>query len=486
MTLPTMNNQKVIGASHKSSSDFWYTPPRHNMKDLFVFNDSHSSPSLPAGPEEDDGGNSLGSTCMIEARSLGGDCPQPRESPSNCESNKANPSDGFLSASKVSISAAKCLVDQLKKGRSGNRPGSLKQRPNCLFLNHLGTRRASKTAFQAATLEAVLDIESSDFNDPACSFRIPEEVFCPLWDEHCTARGQDHPSLSVSKPDSKCDPIVVPNSPMDRRYFSDPNNFLSEESPQGAKHQARASPLVDDFIGMPSDHNANMPTDYAVMEQYPGYRVGVPTDYAPQDFFYPTESPIRRSNVIEMVGPPTDVIVEPSIDDPDGAGIGLVIPDFPSAGPPRAKQTVKKKVPSFRKCRFPMAESAGYPNTVQSPPYRRRVSSSLRTPQSHYPRSGSMPPSPVTMTRMHHQYPATVSPCQRPRTFTKSSRRKHFGATVSPMKTHRVKTEGLSSARSPSYYRRQSGSRLSPMPYSLAPPPLASSLSRRVRFSNPY
>lgn len=476
-----MSIQSVIAASYTSSSDFWDTPPRHSMKDLCVFTNNHSSPSSSkntVGPEGDDD-----SICTMEVQSLGCDYPQPHEPPSNCTSNPIKPSDGFLSATKANVSATKSLVCQLKKGRPGNKPGSLKQRPNCLFLNHLGTRRVSKTALQAAACEAVLEIESSDFNDPACSFRIPEEVFCPLGDIQGPSRGQYHPSFSAPKSSNDYEPIAIPSSSTRaRRYFSDQNNSLSEDTP---RDQARAPPLADDFIGMPSDHNVNAPTDYALMGQAPGYRVGVPTDFAPQDIHYPTESPIRRSNVIEVVGPPTDFLVEPSIDDPDGAGIGLVIPPFPSAGPSRAKRTIKKKGVSVRKCRFSTVESVGYPNTaLQSPPYRRRVSSSLSTHQSPYPRSGSMPPSPVTNTRLYHQYPATVSPYRPPRTFTKISRRTHYGATVSPLTTRRVSSGRALSTQGPPY-RRQSGSGLSPMPYSLAPP-LASSCSRRVRFSNPY
>ena len=390
-----------------------------------------------------------------------------------------------LYAPKSDISTrSRSLIDQLKNGRSGSEARNPKHKPNCLFLNHLGTRRVSKVALKAAACEAVLEIESSAFDHPDCSFRIPEEILCPMkYDDWASPKqvstemrqslGQHSRSSSACSLGNDYETIAMPYKCKSGSEGSISIHRKDTERPRATLND------VDTFIGIPK-HNHSLPAMNSALDQLSGYPSEVPPDIAPQDFDYPSESPVRRPNVIQLVGPPTDLFVDQTIVDPDAAGIGFAIPPFPAAGPSKKRSPFEKRV-SVRKRRSPVVKTSGYPNAFNSPHVRRRVSYSVSTPQRYFPRTeaspGLTPAPPMTTAYTYRPHPATVSPDQPPRTSTKLSRCHDYETAASPRLA-------LSSTRGPPY-RRQAGVGLSPMPYGLAPP-LVSSRSRRVRFSSPY
>lgn len=391
-----------------------------------------------------------------------------------------------------STSASTILVAELIKCRSlsSQKP---KQRPNCLFLNRLGTRgsptpEATKTSPAVAACEAVLAVESGDFADPKCGLfheihsafttGIPKEP-------RSQSQAQDTP-LELSSPlDQEFERPSTPKTSTDNEPLAIPSSSPSTRSHHSSPHDVPTDypqdfPILDDFMGMYPDFEMEMNASAEnARAMHPGPPVGLPADSFD---CYPTESPTRRSNIIE-VGLPTDLTFGPYSDDLDGAGIGFVVPPMQTTSPQVGRVT-KKKEGVVKKCRFAIANKSPYPNTLKTQFRRRQQPSSPAFSRGYYFQGGPAPP-PVFYQPQYAGAPVAVSPYQPSRRAVKvavSSIRPYYGGSV----------RGAGPTRGPSY-RRQPGSALSAMPqYSMASPLPPRGLPRRHlqqrvrRDSNPY
>ncbi|CAB9505947.1 expressed unknown protein (Partial), partial [Seminavis robusta] len=210
----------------------------------------------------------------------------------------------------------------------------------------------------------------------------------------------------------------------------------------------------EDFTGMPADAVVDAPTDNAVV-MAPGIPIGITPD---SPACYPSESPSRRVQVID-VGFPTDMIGIPSMDDGlEDFGIGMVSPE-PSKPPPiSVRPTTKKELPARKARVHPRAQSL--PNTLEAQYWRQSAS------RRYYGR-GPPPPVPLydpnkPLTQQRYSYSVAT-------------------ATRGP-------GWSLQSSRNRPYRR---GPGLSPMPYALPPfpsppPPPTAGGARRYSVPSTY
>lgn len=265
----------------------------------------------------------------------------------------------------------------------------------------------------------------------------------------------------------------------------------------------------EDFIGAPPEIALDVPTESA-MNMAPG----IPFLFQPQDTpaYYPSESPVRRSQVIE-VGPPTDLILaaaagfnsEGDLEDPEGAGRGLMIPDLLPQGAARGgvsssgarTGSFKEKEVAAIKARIPQGVRPRCPaNKVVYKESPVSVSDLQSFATAGRDSRGGVTATPyLPYNKMLLNNSTNTLRQQQPQSAYAKARSAADMFSTTPTVHGSSTSSSIRSKHRPPPYHRRKGSGLAPMPYSIVPPPTkrprpASSTSatarRTLNYTNPY